>query len=333
MTIKKLIKGFTLIEMLLVMVIISILLYASINYVQQRAQQQRIDRTSAQMQQILNAGLSYYISNGTWPTDINTLQQQGYLTSGTLSNGWGEAFVVGQSSAPPQGTFGTPPPMFFVWTAVTQDSASSGTAAANANAIAGNLPFAYSTSASASGSTPPAGPGGSGYSACEASTKKCYVVAMVNIPGQNLNNARAMNYAGVYHHGACVPVPQCPVDTTGQTMKPQIMVVPVSVSGVNDPTNKQNVYPISSFTAFATEPGQNPPACPGGEQVDCGVQGTAANAYWRVCLQVITELGNVNVTNTNTGSKAWGQYATLAAFTRCEVNQEAAGSPLTVFSN
>lgn len=330
MKIKNLVKGFTLIEMLLVMVIISIILYASINYIQQRAQQQRIDRTSAQMQQILNAGLSFYIANGTWPPDIGTLQTQGYLPISPIKNGWGEDYVIGQGSGPQTGTFATPPPMFYVWTAVTQAGGATGTAAANANAIAGNLPLGFSTPTAASGTTPPA-PG-----TCDASSTTCYAVAAVNIPGQNINNARAMNFAGIYHHGGCVPVPQCPVDVTGQTMTPQIMVVPVSVSGVydaNTPT-PTNVYPISSFTAYATPPAANPGPCEdGGEAVACQPQGGAANTYWRVCLQVITEKGDVAKANTATGKSAWGQYATMAAFTRCQVTGEPVGSPMSVFSN
>ena len=37
-----------------------------------------------------------------------------------------------------------------------------------------------------------------------------YVTAQVTTPGQNLNNARSVNFVGIYHNGACVPVPNCP---------------------------------------------------------------------------------------------------------------------------
>ena len=43
-----------------------------------------------------------------------------------------------------------------------------------------------------------------------SSANTCEVVAAVNIPGQNLNNAGAVTFAGLYYHGGCVPVPQCP---------------------------------------------------------------------------------------------------------------------------
>src|SRR5580704_3955793 len=97
-------KGFTLIEMLLVLVIVSSLIYMLFGYVQQKTMQMRIDRTSLQMQQILNAGLSYYVGNGKWPVSVGTaynltanpsagtnlLQTNGYLPKGvTIASPFG----------------------------------------------------------------------------------------------------------------------------------------------------------------------------------------------------------------------------------------------------
>jgi prepilin-type N-terminal cleavage/methylation domain-containing protein len=306
-------KGFTLIELLLVMVIISIIIYASIGYIQQKLQQMRIDRTSTQMQQILNAGLAYYVANGSWPTALTDLQGT-YLppSSVKLVNPWGNSYQISSTAQ-----------LFYVWTQTTTVTTSSASAAANV--IAGTLPLAY-TSPTA-GTPPPAG------TSC-TTQNSCYVVASVNIPGQNLNNARAVNFAGLYHHGACVPVPSCPVDANGNTMSPQIFVVPVSVSGLNDtnsgsPAN-QNVYPISSFTAYATSPATNPNACTGGTQVSCSpINPVAGATYWRVCLQVVTEKGTVS---SNTSAN-WGQYVTLMAITRCAISNEPSGSGFTVYSN
>ncbi len=330
---KTVMKGFTLIEILLVLVIISMIIYLGVGYVEQRALSARIDRTSLQMQQILNAGLAYYVANGNWPPNspnsaISYLQGS-YLPPQNvlLQSPWGQQYVA-------IGSEGTPPAQFFVYTEVTAGKSTTSVA----NIIAGQLPMAYTTSEAPTANAPPA----SG-TACAASATTCYVVSSVNVPGQNLNNASAVNFAGLYHHGGCVPVPTCPVDKNGFQMTPEIMVVPVSVSGVNDPqsgNNPPNVYPISSFTAYAvgdngasTPNGTSPPACDNnGSAPSCKTNlqtsGTAA-AYWRVCLQVVTQQGNVVTTN----SSQWGNLVTLMAITRCAIQNEPSGSDFSVFSN
>jgi prepilin-type N-terminal cleavage/methylation domain-containing protein len=304
-------KGFTLIEILLVLVIVSVIILASINYMRQRALQMRMDRASTQIQQILNAGLAFYVANGKWPTNLATDLQGTYLPNVTFNNPWGKPYQI---AAPT-------PQLFYVYTQIT--TVSSGGASAAANIIAGMLPLGYT---STSGGTPPA----TG-SSCGAGVNSCYVVSSVNIPGQNLNNARAVNFAGLYHHGGCVPVPTCPVDSSGNTMIPQVMVVPASVSGVNDAdSTPSNVYPISSFTAYATGgTSSSPPACQSSSSAPaCGGTDPAGTRYWRACLQVITEKGQVT-----SATPAWGQLVTLMAVTRCSVNNEAAGSTFSVFSN
>lgn len=321
-------KGFTLIELLLVMVIISVIIYASISYVQQQAESTRIARTSAQMQQILNAGLAYYIDNGSWPTpnSISTLQPK-YLPSSSIVNPWGQPYQIFSYAVT-----ATNPRLFYVYTTIPVANANSASAAAAATAIAGLLPFGYTSKAA--GNPPVA----------QACTKgNCVAVAAVNIPGQNLNNATAVNFAGLYHHGGCVPVPSCPVDAAGVQMVPQIMVVPASVSGVKDP-DSTNVYPISSFTAYATSnrgaafpTDKSPPACDKSTslltpicQIDpVNDQGTAA--YWRVCLQIVTAAGDVQVPTRS--NDRWGQYITLLAITRCAPVTEAAGSAWSIYNS
>lgn len=326
--------GITLVEMLLVLTIISMMLYMGIGYFQNRTESIRIDRTSMQMQQILNAALAFYVLNGRWPTALSELQGN-YLPPAFLPyvSPWGGAYniAVRTDTASPA-TF---PPQFYVWTSIPGNKGM-----VNAMAVSTSLPLSYtSASTGTPGSTPPLA-----VNSCSAFSLACSVVASVQIPGQNLNNARAVNFAGLYHHGACVPVPQCPVDSNGTTMTPQIMVVPVSVSGVND-TGSNNVYPISSFTAYAT--GDNgtgvpngvfPPACRGagasysvgGGNCTASNNGPAASAYWRVCTQVVTERGDVAVTRADT---ALGSQLTVLAITRCAVNNEPAGSNFNVFSN
>jgi prepilin-type N-terminal cleavage/methylation domain-containing protein len=342
-------KGFTLIEMLLVLVIISSILYMLFGYVQQKALQMRIDRTTTQMQQILNAGLSYYVVNGKWPVATagvpvnltttpltNLLQTGGYLPSKiTIASPWAGSNYFIYTDAQNK--------LFYVYTSITVGSATSGGAAAAGNIIAGTLPMAYSTKTN--GTPPVAG------TSCVKADTTCYVVSSINIPGQNLNNAGAVNYAGLYKHGGCVPVPSCPTDpVSGLPLTPQVVIVPVSVSGLNDP-NSTAIYPISSFTAYATPIATlpaAPAACTGSSTAPaCDAASTVGNApasnqYWRACLQVVTEKGNVQTTNTSSASPGsgnagsgtdYGANVTLMAITRCPIPSESAGSKFTIYSN
>lgn len=312
------VKGFTLVEMLLVMTIISAIIYASIGYIQQRTLALSIDRASAQMQQVLNAGLAYYVSNQKWPADVATLQAGGYLPSTPLIDPWGGSYTI--SSTP----------------ALLKVTATLPTALVNQTVIgtvlAGKLPLASSSTTT---TTPPCPPPPT---PCPAPFNTTTVTASVNIPGQNLNNATAVNFTGIYHNGACVPVPQCPTLPNGTPMVPTILVAPASVSGMNDAST--DVYPISSFTAYATGPTNyingagsgGPPACSSDNSNNTAcylssVGGTTVQtgSYWRVCLQVVTEKGAVKWAATT------GQYATVTAITRCSIPNESAGSSMGVF--
>lgn len=316
-------SGFTLVEMMLVLVIISMILVMSIGYMQQKTLTMRINRTSAQMQQILNAAMAYYVSNGAWPANVACLQGTGsgcsqqYLPK-VLKSPWGQSYDGKSLNA-----------VFYAWTPITTGNAT--TANSYATSIAGGLPLAYATK----DYTPP------NQVACSTST--CYVVATVNIPGQTLNTATAVNFAGTYTHGGCVPVPECPVDKDGTTMIPTVIIVPISVSGVSYQGDSK-IYPINSFTGYAmgnTPLDTTPPLCTNSTSTwptgstDCTQHntGTPVRAYWRACLQIITTQGDVSVTNDTPGETAWGQNARLMAFTRCSVKDESKGTEWTVFSN
>lgn len=344
--------GFTLIEILLVMVIVSMIIVMGVNFIEQRTLAMRIDRASTQMQQILNAALAYYVANGHWPADLACLQTDppdtttgcgSFLPSNlNIVSPWGLPYEVAPAPT-------TPSSLFYVYTPITYATAS-GQAAAVANTIAGKLPLSYVTSDTTG--TPPDNDG-----TCQpgATDLTCNVVASVNIPGQNLNNASAINFAGIYHNGACVPVPTCPVDQNGIPMTAEIMVAPAGVSGVNDaPTNQGQagctnddtsqcevaVYPISSFAANAKDPATatasgGPASCDGSQTSavcvadDTGTTIQDNNKYWRVCLSTITERGAVTPT-----TSPWGQLeGTIIAVTRCAINNESSGSGFHVWSN
>ena len=296
-------KGFTLIEIMLVMVIISVILYMSMGYLQQQTRNVKIDKSSAQMQQILNAGLAYYVNNGEWPAGGDSLAclqgtgAAGCLTSYlpvTMNNPFGGVYSAAISNT-----------NFSVSLAIPASLNVTGKAVAKM--IAGRLPLA---SVDASG---------------------LVVTSYINIPAQSLNNSTSINFAGLYHQGACVPAPICPADQNGNPMEPKVIVTPVSVSGLNDPSPSTNVYPISSFSSYATAltaDSGSPPACENATNSPaCPTVNTGAS-YWRVCLQVISEYGDVSKTN-----PGWGEHVTVAAFTRCAPTNEVSGSDFSVYGN
>lgn len=315
-------RGFTLIEMLLVMVIISAVLYMAMGYIQQRALSLRIDRTSGQMQQLLNAGMIYYVSNGKWPTDIATDLQPLYIPgSGGVSSPWNSKYAINSTNN-----------SFYVSVRMLANSSS---APYIARVIVGTLPSAFTAIAIPAATIAPT-PG-----TCTAAT--CYVVASVAIPSQSLSNASAINFAGFYHNGACVPEPNCP---TGYTS--QVIPVPVSVNGYYDaPTVtgtctatdtsgcSMSYKPISGFTAYATSPSASatPPGCGTNSSTACratsgGAALSASNKYYRVCLAVQSEAGAVNPT-----TNPWGQLVgTIMVMSRCNP-PEATSNPTNYFGS
>lgn len=297
---KRKITGFTLLEILLVVVIITSVVFLVLGFAQQKTDEIKRDRAVAQIQMILQAGMAYYVNKGTWPVatcgvavDLTTLQTAGYLPTSLTTNPWGSAYTVNCDTTTPTGQ------TFSVITNAFN--------ATQATILAGRLPLAAATGTQ--------------------------VTATVPIPGQNMNNARAANFASVYHSGSCVPVPACPRDATGTLMTPQILVVPTSVSGVNDAPPSTNVYPISSYTGFATASASSTvvPNCSGSGTSACTTDNSTAvptGTYWRVCLAITTENGQVSPSTV-----AWGiQAGTVLAITRCVPATENAGSGFTVWS-
>lgn len=344
--------GFTLVEMLLVLAIVGIMIGLSIGYVNQRTRALNIDRASLQMQQILNAGMAYYVNNSQWPADIATLQQAGYLpvtaVAGQIPSPWGTNYVAAPNAANPGNV--PPIPAGIVFQVSMSFPANMANSAAFAQILAGKLPLGtVNTTVTPPPPPPPVIP--------PSSTTT--VTASVNIPGQSLSNLGNVNFAGIYHNGACVPAPACPAVTgSGASLTPQIMVVPVSASGMSD-ANSTNVYPISSFTAKAignaggTGPmaivgGVGPAAClnelsstAGAPDTNCYADQTnpgtltpggahtgqiMSGNYWRVCLYIVTEHGDVTYDTTS------GAYASVMAITRCGINTENKGSSFNVWS-
>lgn len=334
-------QGFTLLEILLVIVIMTSIVLMIIGFVTQKADELRRDRAAMQIQMIENAALAYYVANSAWPVasdgscdgiinhDLSILRSSGYLNVPVpTKNPWGLPIYIGCNISSTTGT----PIGFIVWS--TTPNTPEGLA------LAGRLPFGTFTGIPANAAT-----------------------SYVPVPGQNLNNARSVNFAGIYASGACVPAPVCP---TG--MNPSILVVPVQVNGANvvydsqcgsttDPRFCSNVplYPVSSFVAYARG-GDTTGAPTASDPLDCERTINPAMTYpcqfgsnpnppgtknWRVCLSVVTQAG-VAYPNNNAGQgTAANQFAqgrligSVLAITRCVPNQgkeTPAGSDFSVFT-
>ncbi len=341
-------KGFTLFEMLLVLVIMTSILLMMLNYMTTKFDESKRDRAVVQMEQILNAGLAYFVNYGKWPstsddaaagatTALEVLQNAGYLPLGPIRNPWGGDYIVpNYNSASPTDPM---PETFKVCTTIATNNAT-----IEAGVVKGRLPISYISGVAVSVTD----------SNCpDSTTVPCTVdcptvVASVNIPGQNLNNARSINFAGIYRHGACVPVPKCPDvgGSSAEKMKPAIFVVPMSISGQNyfaddssapDGVTKESIFPIESFTAYATlqdEP-ENVPSCANSSQSGCldegfnSIPNDGEKKFWRVCAQVFTEAGEITFPNTPSAESP----AVLMAITRCVPDKEPAGTGFCVSGN
>lgn len=238
-------SGFTLLAVMLITTVLTILFVLSLGYSTQKNQQAQIDRVTIQMQEILNAGVVYYLRTGSWPvTDPTTLNSSSvletpnaYVPANTVSP-WGP-YYLGISTAQNYFTVSLILPTSVVNPALL------------AQTIAGRLPMSLTCIAISSSTAPCSTP-----AACTAGSN-CEITAQVSPPGMDLSHAESANFTGIYHSGACVPAPACPPGTSAS-----IYVIPVSVSGTNDaPTCTGNsgnnaanctftAYPLTSYTAY-----------------------------------------------------------------------------------
>jgi prepilin-type N-terminal cleavage/methylation domain-containing protein len=303
---KKLVKGFTLVEVMLVLVIISSILGMLANYTQLQTQRIIRDKAAIQIQQILNAALAYYVNTGYWPN----------YNSSTFTC--------------PSSTLATLIPNYLPTTNNPYISKGAYTMACTASGIlfTVSLPTSSAAEASVLAGMLPMG-----------SYSSATVTASVNVPGQNLNNARSVNQTGVYHNGACVPVPTCPGATSGATMMtPSIYVAVEQVLGANDSASSNpKLYPLTGFTAYAlggtnSSPAQCPPST--GTAACASPNGVTGQKYWRVCVDVTTIAGDIGQNSSGTGgtgTNSWGQFQTLLAMTRCVPSSANEGDYTTVW--
>jgi type II secretory pathway pseudopilin PulG len=349
--------GFTLIEILLVLTIITAIVMTGMHYYQQKIIQDRIDKTIVDMQQILTAAMTFYVAKGVWPQGASSEIILNCLTGNGAQNGTTTAVCdlpllprVPQSLwfATNLGTGAVAlqdysvatvanDPKFYVYVQLPLAQYRNGLNTIYAGMIANKMPSGYTSSDTA---IPPQ------FSEtnfpCNDTSVTCSAVAAILPPGQTLFNAGSVNYAGAYKHGGCIPAPTCPSDPGGAQLIPQVFVVPISMSGLfgNVPaTGNQNMLPITSFTAYvqpqapigspSASPVHAPAACnPGTTPPVCASQGDPVGTlYWRACVDVKTQQGSASAT----AGSHWGNYMYVAAFTRCELPHEPTGGGINLY--
>ena len=87
--------GFTLLELLFIIVIIGIIVSITVASYQQKTNNLKIDKTALQMQQIMQAATQFRNDNGYWPDSSNppATFTQNYLPIGSTTNPWGQSFT------------------------------------------------------------------------------------------------------------------------------------------------------------------------------------------------------------------------------------------------
>ena len=89
-------RAFTLIEVLFVIALLSVMAAFSISLCQQKSENERVDKTALEMQQIMQAAILYHSDTGNWPDSRNTngtFETQYILLNGKIpQTAWGKDF-------------------------------------------------------------------------------------------------------------------------------------------------------------------------------------------------------------------------------------------------
>lgn len=333
-------RGVTLLEVLLALAIVSSAFGLYVQYTLRRSENVRINITLSEIQGIQNAALAYYIENNKWPgtqCTLTTLNTATMSSSGTFIGPYLSKIGLSVTKAKftPWGTDAGQTGYYKYYFCSTTSSIPGGATNTEVEGLVPKNAFIVVTEIGSSTERQAIGKQLAGRLPSAAFVSP-NLFSWVLIPPQSLSKVQGVKFAGLYHHGACVPQPVCPTNqTSGIETVAQIFLIPTSVSGTNDNSPSTNVYPISSFTAYASgSASATPTGCEGGGTFPTCSGGNSTGKYWRVCAQVITERGDIKTTRTDSdAANYWGQDVTMAAFTRCAPENEAAGSPLTVFGD
>lgn len=306
-------KGFTLLEMLLVILVMTAIAFFAIRMQEQKMKEIRVNHAAAQINQIFAAATSYYIDNGDWPyknkstpqdqdeaDNITLLTDDHYLPKSWLADGadtlmspFGSPYVLG-----PQGSKGAVDSKQAMYS-VSLDNLTQ----MQATALKAKLPMSYIKQA-------------------DDGKDKYKLTAFVSIPSYDYNHAADLSDVGVYHPGDCIPKPTyaCP-----RGMKAATFVTVEQAYGFGQGTNQQSgtVYPITGISAYAQSGDLLCPDMPtggsyvGNDQQSHQINPPCGDDEDRVCIRLTTTNGAVDFSKF---TKSYAQtigVTYLLAMTKC----------------
>jgi prepilin-type N-terminal cleavage/methylation domain-containing protein len=298
-------RGFTLVEMLLVITIMTMMAYLAVNALELSTKKDRYKKTAVQFQQIFKAATTYLVNSrqgsGVWPTSVqqlinNKLLQPTNLTQGFM-NPWGKTYYIAQNKCTG---------LLYVYTKVgwyQRDwPAAYHVKALLPNAVVSMIPpimpitcplpvGSINTNPVPVPQPQPAG----------LILKGRYIISTLTIPAGAINRGRAISDMKLLSNNDCFKIQKCFGSETRT-----IRAVPVAVSGTVGTNNKTgtayNIYPLQSFQTYVILPTATaqPEKCanaagitltPSANSVTC----TKKTA--RVCLDVSTTYGRSKAIN------------------------------------
>ncbi|OGT47093.1 MAG: hypothetical protein A3F17_02125 [Gammaproteobacteria bacterium RIFCSPHIGHO2_12_FULL_41_15] len=218
-------KGFTLIEMMLVIAIAAVLASVGIMAYRHQSAQTRANKISLEMEHVLEAAMAYYDVNHAWPEKGDSGFEQNYLPNGINLSSIGEKFEYG--------SLGDKKTRFYAALELPNELAAR-VRAQLANATYVKTPDDPSES-----------------NACSQEESNCYVHAEVPVPGlaAKANNTIAIAQTGYlkgdHDNGFTKTVDfTCPSDQIGQ-----LILMPVSVYAGNGVHSESSNYALQQFYA------------------------------------------------------------------------------------
>ncbi len=98
-TVKKATRGFTLVQLLIVIAFMTAIIAMSFSFFQTRAEQIKLEKTAFQVQAILEAGMAYHLIKAVWPTTFEDLLDNNFLPTlpaeqGGNNNPFGNVYTL-----------------------------------------------------------------------------------------------------------------------------------------------------------------------------------------------------------------------------------------------
>lgn len=89
---KKQIAGFSLLELILALAVLSVIVTLGLAAYNQKVLNDQVERSALQIQLYLQAGMAFYVDNNRWPNQNNPSEIINYLPQGIANNPWGNAY-------------------------------------------------------------------------------------------------------------------------------------------------------------------------------------------------------------------------------------------------